>query len=820
MTSEYKKNLVEMIDALYETNDDFDKINDSDQFTELCGACQQTAFLIGSQIEKFEREPEKLVSYLEEYCERIYELSLMFDAHDMIPQQIDKIEMVLRCVCKELELMPVYKEVVFMPYKASMWDCFQSVYDACKTDERFQVYVVPMPYDNLDGMGNVVNQSYEGGKLPDTIQITDYHEYDIAMRKPDVILIHNPYDEWNKVTRVPREFFSKELAKHTRHLIYIPYYVSQSSSDDNMTILPGVKNSWRTFVQSEEIRKQYIQNGIREEQVVALGSPKFDMVLKEDRAGKNIPEEWSVLRGKTVYLYNTHLTGLMNHVDIFINKILKIIGYFADRNDIALLWRPHPLSIETIQTFHPEACELYRKVIELFKKSGNGVYDDSQNLERAIAVSDAYIGDEQSSVSTLYQVTGKPMYYIDYQDIKAFHKERYPRCLCAEKAGSKIYMFSWEYNCIFIYDEETAELSYRKGNENIRTSEPYVCVESVRYGEFIYFIPHGLKSNMIVKYDVLNNELKYIDMDAESGEFRALIYQNKIFLMPIYYSTKIPYLFQAEDRIEYLDVAKSGQEEGDGKNTKSFLFYGCMLVEGIVWRACRYMPAYMQKYHLDKQKIEYVKVNGLSKGIINAFTYDGQYFWLAAENEVIKWDDKENRILMKITIQDQFDDQYEKYCSDIFLCKGDLWILPYRGGIITRINRNTCEKTRIDCGQNEGFCLDTNDSQPFSEKYIIEQNDLYLLPFQANYMIKINTVDNQVNVINKQLEISNMLEKVSTDGICTESICKTWINFILFSRKYNNVERKTTEENSGEKIWNYIADQLFQGGESRHEMEK
>ena len=231
------------------------------------------------------------------------------------------------------------------------------------------------------------------------------------------------------------------------------------------------------------------------------------------------------------------------------------------------------------------------------------------------------------------------------------------------------------------------------------------------------------------------------------------------------------------------------------------------------------MPAYMQKYHLDKQKIEYVKVNGLSKGIINAFTYDGQYFWLAAENEVIKWDDKENRILMKITIQDQFDDQYEKYCSDIFLCKGDLWILPYRGGIITRINRNTCEKTRIDCGQIEGFCLDSNDSQPFSEKYIIEQNDLYLLPFQANYMIKINTVDNQVNVINKQLEISNMLEKVSTDGICTESMCDL-DHFILFSRKYNNVERKTTEENSGEKIWNYIADQLFQGGESRHEMEK
>lgn len=819
MTLEGKKNILKIVDTLYDANSQFAKLSELDNFTELCEVCQQTAFFIGNQIEKFERKPEKIVSYLEEYCECIYELSLMFDTYESISQQICKIEKVLQLVSDELENMSIYREVVFMPYKASMWDCFQSIYDTCKRDMRFQVYVVPLPYYNLDKMGNFLNLSYEGEKFPDTIQIAHFKEYDIAVRKPDVVFIHNPYDDYNKVTQVPQEFFSKELIKYTRHLIYIPYYVSQKFSDDNMAFMPGVKNSWKTFVQSEEIRKQFIQNGIREDQVVALGSPKFDMVLKEEKESQNIPEEWSILKGKKIYLYNTHLLGLMNRVDIFINKIMKVIKYFADRNDIALLWRPHPLSIETIQTFHPEAYELYLKVIKLFKNYGNGVYDDSQNLERAIAVSDAYIGDEQSSVSTLYQITGKPMYFVGYDETKLFQKERYPRCLCAEKVGSKIYMFSWEYNCIFIYNEETEELSYIKGNKNIRTSEPYICVTSVQYEQSIYFIPHGQKSDTIVKFDTLKREIKYIDMDTESGEFRPVIYQNNLYLIPIYYSTKIPYLILEEDKVKYLDILSNQQYDDFNKNTKSFYFYGCVLVEGGVWRSCRYMPTYMQKYSLTDHSVEYVKVNGLSHGIISSFLYDGQYFWLIVENKVLKWDDKENKILTQIIIQDHFDYQNEKYFSDIFLCKGDLWILPYRGATVIRIDRNTCEKIRIDCSQIRGFCMDSNDSQAFSEKYIIDQNYLYLLPFQANYIIKINTDDNQVSFISKQLKISNMLQEISTDGICTESMCDL-DNFILFSKNYTGVKRKKAEEYSGQKIWNYIVDHLFLEGESYNEMEE
>ena len=43
-----------------------------------------------------------------------------------------------------------------------------------------------------------------------------------------------------------------------------------------------------------------------------------------------------------------------------------------------------------------------------YKRENFGIYDDTPDLDRAIAVSDAYYGDP-SSVVQLYKETGKPI---------------------------------------------------------------------------------------------------------------------------------------------------------------------------------------------------------------------------------------------------------------------------------------------------------------------------------------------------------------------------------------------------------------------------
>ena len=76
--------------------------------------------------------------------------------------------------------------------------------------------------------------------------------------------------------------------------------------------------------------------------------------------------------------------------------------------EVALLWRPHPLIKDTIQGMLPNLWEEYQKLVQQYKEEGWGIYDDTADLDRAIALSDAYYGDG-SSVVQLCQKVGLPV---------------------------------------------------------------------------------------------------------------------------------------------------------------------------------------------------------------------------------------------------------------------------------------------------------------------------------------------------------------------------------------------------------------------------
>ena len=115
------------------------------------------------------------------------------------------------------------KEIVFMPYKASMWDSLESVWKAADADPECDAYVVPIPYYDRNPDHSFGEFHYEGGEYPDYVPVTHYNNYDISKRRPDVIYIHNPYDDCNYVTSVDPRFYSRELKKYTDKLVYIPY---------------------------------------------------------------------------------------------------------------------------------------------------------------------------------------------------------------------------------------------------------------------------------------------------------------------------------------------------------------------------------------------------------------------------------------------------------------------------------------------------------------------------------------------------------------------------------------------------------------------
>lgn len=404
---------------------------------DLLGQCQEAAVAVGTMIEAEEGEGTTAVRLLEEYCEQLYQI------YDAVTQG-KPINVQAGCKALRKKLVQVRNsvrndfktrtEVVFLPYKASMWDSLESVWRAACEDENCDAYVVPIPYYDRNPDGSFGEMHYEGGLYPEDVPVVNYEDYDLAGRRPDMIFIHNPYDECNYVTSVHPFFYSTNLKQFTDKLIYIPYFVLGEIDPENQEAVkgmahfctcPGVVNADRVIVQSENMRKIYINvlteamgtdtRKTWEEKILGLGSPKFDKAQGTKREDIDIPEEWlRIIRKedgsrKKIILYNTSVNALLHHDEKMLEKIRSVLEIFREEKDeVALLWRPHPLIEATIASMRPRLWEGYREIVEKYRQEGWGIYDDTVDLNRAVALADAYYGDG-SSVVQLCQSVGMPV---------------------------------------------------------------------------------------------------------------------------------------------------------------------------------------------------------------------------------------------------------------------------------------------------------------------------------------------------------------------------------------------------------------------------
>ncbi len=279
---------------------------------QLLEECQNRGITIGTLIEAAEGEGHPTVTLLEQYCELIYQIHEdLLNRKDkeinsakiykLLKQKFIKIE---NSIKNDID---VRKEAVFLPYKASMWDSLESVWKAADEDPDCDAYVIPIPYYDKNPDGSFREMHYEGDQYPDYVPVTKYDEFDFGMHRPDIIFIHNPYDNLNFVTSVHPFFFSDNLKKYTDKLVYIPYFILDEIKPDedekiegmkHFCTVSGVLNADQVIVQSEDMRQVYIKvlmaathNNSNaalnywENKILGLGSPKIDKVLsarKED----------------------------------------------------------------------------------------------------------------------------------------------------------------------------------------------------------------------------------------------------------------------------------------------------------------------------------------------------------------------------------------------------------------------------------------------------------------------------------------------------------------------------------------------------------
>ncbi len=581
-----KKDMLQAVDTLLKANDAIVKTVRSNPqgAAEALVQCQESAIALGTYIDTLGEKYTGLVRVLEDYCENIFQMSENLPDENLCRKESKKIQKQLTGLQNSIkyDLPEDRKEVVFLPYKASMWDSLESVWKAADADENTDAYVIPIPYFDKNPDGSFKEEHYEGDQYPKYVPIIRYDAYDLEARRPDIIYIHNPYDECNHVTSVHPYFYAKNLKNFTDKLVYIPYFILGEIEPDNQAAIEGMKHfcfmpgtlyADQVIVQSENMRQIYINEYIKaakemglsgehvdrkflEKKFLGTGSPKIDKLLNTRKEDLEIPAEWLRIiekpdgSWKKIVFYNTSVSALLQHSEKMLRKMESVFGIFKENQDeVALLWRPHPLIQATIESMRPQLWEGYQEIRDRYVEEGWGIYDDSADLDRAVVISDAYYGDGSSVVGlcqkarkrlmiqevALSEYTAKldiadavivdneiwfyPFNKLCVADKKGKVKKYYDIPYSKESAtlagfsclaewNRKICLVPYLENKIFLFEIDQEQFTTINIRQDLILGEKGMFIGARSYGQYLFMF--GATIPMIVRLNMMDNSMIYI----------------------------------------------------------------------------------------------------------------------------------------------------------------------------------------------------------------------------------------------------------------------------------------------------------------------
>lgn len=787
MRKHHQRQILEIIGTLKEANEEIRRLyldRNIASVLQLLVEIQNTIMKTGEFIESLEGEGTGTVALLEEYYEELYHVAEEIETIDIsfvkrLQKHLMKIENTIKT-----EFKPNRMEIVFLPYKASMWDSLESIYLEAENDPQCDVYCVPIPYYELTPEGKLGQMHYEGADCyDDNIEIINWQEYDIKGRRPDVIFIHYAYDNMARNATIHPSFYSKILREHCEHLVYVPYFITpEKTVEEYNAYLPGVLYANSVIVQSEEVRQSYIQHykrfnkkhnlnfffGRAENKFIALGSPKYDKVINSKNVDYKLPFEWEKLitkengEKKKIILYNTHMFTWLNGGEKYFKKLHAVFETFKNRKDVVLWWRPHPNTELNFRTLRPDLLNEYIRTVEGYKDEGWGIYDESPDLHRAISCSHAYYGDG-SSITELFKAAGKGVYF---QDID----------LTGQKPIELLNYFWFHITDIFEACGELYAVTYNEylfkmvGKSFKYESEIAISPNLPRHrnyfkqivdGENIIFIPYN--DSQIAVYDVrtkkyniypleLKEEYFFTTNDANRNFVDGIIYKNKMFFVPSGYRNIVAFNLDTKETEHCMDLLNLFPKW----KMNSVSFGWTWLNESKILLASMYTNEVLE-FNLDTYELKVHKVGRENQSFSYIFKYGDNFFLIGRQPFMLKWNYETGEVITYDKLPNSF--QVTKNLDWVFLPNN---IRPYKnklillGGftnMVLEFDLDTCIFRKLDVFDeilNRKLITDSDEIHPFTTCNFMAENFLYFIhknEILYRYDFEKQTIENICDVV-------------------------------------------------------------------------
>lgn len=418
----------------------------------LLPECQQLAVDLGTFVEEVKGEEREschlVVREIQTYCDALYEIYLIVTGQaDCGEEAVETVLACgrdsLNCAFQEMnsrirEQIINRREVLFLTTGFKEWKGFADIYDAVISDGQCDVYVIPLPMLFKDSLGRVsasaeiMEKAVHAEEYPASIALTPWTSYDLQLHQPDQIYIQNPYDGENPCLTVPPQYYAKNLRTYTKKLIYVPAFeVDEFTENDyndvyNMkhyVTAPGVIYADAVFVQSENMKQQYVQQLTKfaGEETRALWEEKIkpmDLLTTDNRESlkKSRDSLENRMNNKKRILYCIGLNELSEHKQDVIECVQDRFEIFKENQEsIDVTVSIYPMEICEWKGIDERLTESMVNLIHRYEDESWCQLCDLQNItfDAIVAGHDAYYGSA-SPLVPMFVHERKPVMIAGY----------------------------------------------------------------------------------------------------------------------------------------------------------------------------------------------------------------------------------------------------------------------------------------------------------------------------------------------------------------------------------------------------------------------
>ncbi len=432
---------------------------------------------------------------------------------------------------------------------------------------------------------------------------------------------------------------------------------------------------------------------------------------------KIFPDNWKeIINGKKVIFYNTSVGSLLQGRGKHIEKMRWVFQTFQEHPEVVLWWRPHPLELSTIESMAPELVQQYLEMRAQYVDKKTGILDESADVHRAIAVSDAYYGD-WSSVVQLYKVAKKPVLF-ENDNVKTTQAAAFlPGNLCIK--DGHVWFLQLNSN------------KFVRVNKTMSEAEEIISIpmeNSFKYRQYNYhMIDLGTRfllllenSKNIYEYGIDTQIIRSYPLGTDGFRFHSELvveWDKKLWMFPYGGNTVLEY-----DYYKGTTSEKGKMSRNTIKAAKCHELIGTYVYMVNSGSNCVY------RYDLSDNSCLEVEVghkNNQYWGIKKA----GDYFVLphTEQRKITLWNEENGAVLELADFPEQYECLDKIAYLDMFEKNGDMYIIPFYANMILKID---IQKRLIIQGFADAFFTtkSTNDAERF-------RCEMYLCAKQYNSRI-------------------------------------------------------------------------------------